>query len=228
MMSTQHICANTNFYLNKKFEFQSLLAINPVKRLFFFVFRHSKQHFIQTVLPNIKHSLSLALQRFYPFAGHLIRDRQHRSTNIKPEIFYSDGGSVSVTVSESDSNFEQLTSSHARDVNEYNPLVPVLISKPDLVSPLTTLLVTLFPNSGAEDPLVLYESPLPFFDRSVIKDPKGLEMLYLNQLPVFEQSAKSYGLAIAPTDEIRVTFVLGRPEIDKLKQWVAKKTFEKI
>ncbi|KAK9117680.1 hypothetical protein Sjap_016627 [Stephania japonica] len=113
----------------------------PMKRLMFFQLHiESKQHFFETVLPNIKNSLSLALQHFYPFAGHLIKTP---STDfIKPAIIYSDGDSVAFAVAESNSDFEHLTSYGARDTKEYSLLIPSLVSKSEFFSPLMAIQVT--------------------------------------------------------------------------------------
>ncbi|KAK9122307.1 hypothetical protein Syun_019924 [Stephania yunnanensis] len=222
------------------------VVMPPVKRLFFYEFHHSNQHFIETVLPHMmKHSLSQALQLFYPFAGHLITPDPHDSV---PEIAYSDGDSITLTVAETDFDFKRLSAHHARDVTDFFPLVPKLGSQ------LLALQVTLFPNSGitvgitnshvvadgkitthfvkywaslckllthnplVPPPLISESSVFPFFDRSVVDDPKGLDKLYLKQAREFEELIKSY--QVAPTDKVRATFVLGSVEIEKLKQWV--------
>ncbi|KAK9117682.1 hypothetical protein Sjap_016629 [Stephania japonica] len=230
------------------------IIMPPVKRLFFYEFdqHSSSQHFIETVLPNIKHSLSLALQHFYPFAGHLTTPDHHDSV---PEIAYSEGDSITLIAAETDSDFQHLSGHHARDVSEFFPLVPKLE-----YSQLIAVQVTLFPNSGftvgitnshviadgkitthfvkywasicklgAQNPVLLSESSLPFFDRSVVNDPKGLDKLYLKQMREFEEMVKSFQVANALTpghpiiDKVRATFVLGRVEIEKLKQWVTSK-----
>ena len=58
-----------------------------VQTLFFYKFPHSKTHFIETTIPSLKHSLSIALKHFYPFAGNLLFP-----PNLgEPEIHYVDG-----------------------------------------------------------------------------------------------------------------------------------------
>src|ERR1044072_7504 len=44
----------------------------PLQRIFFFEFPPPTHHFLQTALPALKHSLSLTLQHFFPFASNLI------------------------------------------------------------------------------------------------------------------------------------------------------------
>ncbi|KAK9108589.1 hypothetical protein Syun_024600 [Stephania yunnanensis] len=230
----------------------------PMKRLLFFQLHiDSKQNFFQTILPNIKRSLSLALQRFYPFAGHLMKTP---STDfIKPEIIYTDDDSVTLTVAECDSSFEHLVSYGGRDAKEYSLLIPALVSESDFFSPLMAIQVTLFTDSPCSpfgisigitylhvvaDGKIFNQfikcwasiskfgfdeqENIPFFDRSVIKDPNGLCGLYFKQLNQFNESIKTLQLAhsivpVAPIDKVRATFVLGRLQIEKLKQWIAKK-----
>ncbi|KAK9120208.1 hypothetical protein Scep_018301 [Stephania cephalantha] len=236
------------------------MIMPPVKRLFFYEFHHSNQHFIETVLPHMKHSLSQALQLFYPFAGHLITPDYDHHDSV-PEIACSDGDSITLTVAETDFDFKHLSGHHARDVTDFFPLVPklALVSKSDFFSPLMAIQVTLFTDSSCSpfgisigityhhvvaDGKIFNQfikcwasiskfgfdeqENIPFFDRSVIKDPNGLCALYLKQLNQLNESIKTLQLAhsivpVAPIDKVRATFVLGRLQIEKLKQWIAKK-----
>uniref|UniRef100_F6GXS1 Malonyl-coenzyme A:anthocyanin 3-O-glucoside-6''-O-malonyltransferase n=1 Tax=Vitis vinifera TaxID=29760 RepID=F6GXS1_VITVI len=81
------------------------LHFHIVQSLFFYKFPQSKTHFIETTIPSLKHSLSLALKHFYPFAGNLLFP-----PNLgEPEIHYVDGDSVSLsTFAESNSDFDYL------------------------------------------------------------------------------------------------------------------------
>ncbi|XP_042487210.1 phenolic glucoside malonyltransferase 1-like [Macadamia integrifolia] len=102
----------------------------------------------KTIYLNLKHSLSLTLQYFYPLAGHLVWP-QNLS---EPEFCYVDGDSVSLTLAESDGDFYHLSGNHARDVNQFHFLVPKL-TLPSMVDldfsiSLLALQVTVFPNSG--------------------------------------------------------------------------------
>ncbi|GMY29695.1 coumaroyl-CoA:anthocyanidin 3-O-glucoside-6''-O-coumaroyltransferase 1-like [Fagus crenata] len=108
-------------------------------------------HFTQTILPNLKHSLSLVLQLFFPLAAKLrLPPLPHM-----PHILYTEGDSVLLTIAESRCDFNHLIGNHARDVRESHPLVPKLlppaISELDNKQVLPDLLaiqVTVFPNSG--------------------------------------------------------------------------------
>ncbi|XP_042487211.1 malonyl-coenzyme A:anthocyanin 3-O-glucoside-6''-O-malonyltransferase-like [Macadamia integrifolia] len=181
-----------------------------VEALFFYDYSYSMHHFRSAIFPNLKHSLSLTLQYFYPLAGHLVWP-QNLS---EPEFCYVDGDSVSLTLAESDGDFYHLSGNHARDVNQFHCLVPKLtlssIVDPNFSIPLLALQVTVFPNSGicigvtashvALDARTLVHfmkswatisrsgvvslSPvsLPFLDRNVINDQKELKTIYLNEI----------------------------------------------
>ncbi|BAT92240.1 hypothetical protein LR48_Vigan05g153300 [Vigna angularis] len=122
---------------------------NSIQRIFFYEFPHPTHHFLQTTLPILKHSLSLSLQHFFPFASNLIVPPQLHLSHIR----YLQGDSLSLTVAESTADFTLLTSDSPQDVRNWHPLVPTLPS-PRVeqdgirVLPLMAIQVTLFPNSG--------------------------------------------------------------------------------
>lgn len=122
---------------------------HPIQRIFFYEFPCSTHRFLQTVLPNLKHSLSLTLQHFFPYAANLIFPPKPRI----PYIRYVEDDSVSFTVAESTADFTQLVTDSPQDVRNWHPLVPQLPSP--LTSedgtrlfPLMAIQVTVFPNSG--------------------------------------------------------------------------------
>ncbi|GMI78681.1 hypothetical protein like AT1G03940 [Hibiscus trionum] len=127
-----------------------------MKRLFFYEFPYQTSHFIQNILPNLKTSLSLALQRFFPFAGHLMLPQLPQ----RPYIHYENGDDfVPFVVAESTApaEFNHLI---GRDhvplrVEELKRFVPEL--PPPQPSngngackkqPLMAVQVTIFPNVG--------------------------------------------------------------------------------
>ncbi|KAL7614995.1 hypothetical protein Lser_V15G05975 [Lactuca serriola] len=123
----------------------------PIHQVFFYEFRHSREDFLEKVVPNLKHSLSITLQHFFPFAGNLILFPEPNSER-KPEIRHVEGDSVSVTFVECDLDFNDLTGYHPRNCDMFYPLVP-LLGRATKVSdyltvPLFSVQVTLFPNSG--------------------------------------------------------------------------------
>ncbi|OMO50644.1 Transferase [Corchorus olitorius] len=180
----------------------------PVERLFFYQLDDlTPAHFNSEILPKLKQSLSLTLLHYLPLAGNL----KWPSESPKPIILYTPNDGVSLTVAESNADFNRLSGNGIFEAVELHPLTPELISCDDSASTIA-LQITLFPNKGfcigitahhavldGKTTTLFFKSwayickqgntesiPLPpeltpFFDRSVIKDPNGLDILYLNQ-----------------------------------------------
>ena len=181
----------------------------PGQTLYFYEYPYSTTYFTSTAFPNLKHSLSLTLQQYYPFAGNL----KSPPKPGKPELVYTEGDKVQLTLAESNGDFNHLSGNHPRDVNEFYQLVPNLptcFSGEKQLLPLLAVQVTVFPNAGiciglthhnvacdgrtfnnfmktwawyySLGPLGDYPSPimsLPCYDRSVIIDTCGLEAIFL-------------------------------------------------
>nr|XP_043608142.1 malonyl-coenzyme A:anthocyanin 3-O-glucoside-6''-O-malonyltransferase-like [Erigeron canadensis] len=130
------------------------LLFPPVHHLFFYDFPHSKSHFVETVVPNLKHSLSLTLRHFFPFVGKLVVYPNLNNSGVikKPEIRHVEGDYVALTFAECDLDFNDLSGYHSRKCETFYPLVPSLgkaVKKSNYVTiPLFSLKVTLFPNNG--------------------------------------------------------------------------------
>ncbi|KAJ0635490.1 putative anthocyanin 6''-O-malonyltransferase [Helianthus annuus] len=124
------------------------LLFPPVHHLFFYDFPHPKSHFIETVVPNLKHSLSITLQHCFPFVSNLI---VFPTVTRKPEIRHVEGDSVAVTFAESTLDFNDQTGNHPRKCEDFYPLVPALgsaVKESDVTLPLLSVQVTYFLNSG--------------------------------------------------------------------------------
>ncbi|KAL7588999.1 hypothetical protein Lser_V15G40407 [Lactuca serriola] len=130
------------------------LIFFPIHQVFFYEFPHSRKHFLETIVPNLKHSLSITLQHFLPFAGNLIvfLNPCVEKEVKKPEIRYIEGDSVAISFAECNLDFHDLTGNHPRNCDMFYQLVPTLgrVTKTsDYVSiPLFCVQVTLFPNAG--------------------------------------------------------------------------------
>ncbi|KAL5580229.1 hypothetical protein UlMin_012671 [Ulmus minor] len=126
-----------------------MCTTTPVQWLGFYDFSHSTQNFIETIVPSLKNSLSLALKLFCPFAGNLMST----PPPTKPYILYTDGNSIPFTVAESLADLDHLIMfTYPRVVEDLHPFVPKL-APPRLegntrVFPLMALQVTVFPNLG--------------------------------------------------------------------------------
>ncbi|KAM6572997.1 hypothetical protein CsatA_017077 [Cannabis sativa] len=174
----------------------------PVKRVFFYSLPETKNTFFNSVLPNLKHSLSLTLHYFLPLAGKLTWPQD----SPKPLVLYTPGDVVSVSIAESDADFDLLTSNNAFPSSFLSPLVSSLHVSETGAS-VIALQITVFPNHGfsigitahhavldGKSSMMFFKSwaylskqnpPLlpeltPFYDRTVIKDPSGFDMKFLN------------------------------------------------
>ncbi|XP_057447733.1 phenolic glucoside malonyltransferase 1-like [Lotus japonicus] len=188
------------------------LRFPPVERLFFYHFPHSTSSFFDSVLPTLKHSLSITLQHFLPLAGTITWPHD----SPKPIINYLPGDAVSFTVAESTASFNSLCSDLCEAAERYH-LIPQLATSHEKAS-LISLQVTLFPNSGFCIGLTTHHAALdgrtstsfmkswayvcsnlkgeksssllsslpedltPFFDRSVVKDPTGITEVFQDAL----------------------------------------------
>ncbi|KAF6133999.1 hypothetical protein GIB67_038290 [Kingdonia uniflora] len=130
------------------FDLATLCIDPPVHCLHFYGHQSSTAHFMDSIVPDLKHSFSLTLQHFFPLAGHLIWLPQ---ANV-PEIVYVDGDSVSFTAAQSDFSFDHLTGNHPREAVEFSgltsQLLPLSSATTGIQYPLLAARVTLFPDSG--------------------------------------------------------------------------------
>ncbi|KAF5759469.1 putative anthocyanin 6''-O-malonyltransferase [Helianthus annuus] len=133
------------------FDILWLIFRDPVHTLFFYDLPITKTQFTQTIVPNLKQSLSITLQHFFPFVGKLTI---FPTSTRKPEIRYVEGDSVKVTFTECNLDFNDLTGNHPRKCDKFYHLIPLLgcatkFSDGDCITmPVFSVQVTLFPNYG--------------------------------------------------------------------------------
>ncbi|KAI3675109.1 hypothetical protein L1987_84693 [Smallanthus sonchifolius] len=96
---------------------------DPVHTLFFYELPITKSQFLETMVPNLKQSLSITLQHFFPFVSKLTI---FPTSSRKPEIRYVEGDSVDVTFEECDLDFNDLTGNHPRECDKFYQLIPLL------------------------------------------------------------------------------------------------------
>lgn len=226
------------------------LRLPPVERIFFYEFPHPTPLFFDTLLPKLKHSLSLALGYFLPLAGHLIWPFH----TDKPIINYNTGDSVSLTVAESDADFNHLAGTDLIEAKEIHHLIPHLTISHEQAT-ILALQVTLFPNRGFSIGITSHHAVLdgktstsfikswaylcresssslppelcPFYEREeVVKDPNHLGAKYcsdwLKQGGPNNRSLVVWDMQV-PEDATRGLFKLSRSDIEKLKQFVLSK-----
>ncbi|KAG4205293.1 hypothetical protein ERO13_A04G095300v2 [Gossypium hirsutum] len=142
-------------------------------------------YFNSQILPTLKQSLSLALTYYLPLAGYL----KWPLGSSKPIVSYTPNDGVTLTVTESNvANFDTLISNEMNQATDLHPLVPHLILSDDKAE-ILALQITLFPHQGFCIGTSARHTVLtPSFDRSIIKDPTGLDMLFLNKwLAIFDE-----------------------------------------
>ncbi|XP_028783883.1 anthocyanin 5-aromatic acyltransferase-like [Neltuma alba] len=223
------------------------LFFSPNQPLFFFPFPFSLSHFTTFTLPNLKLSLSLTLQHYFPFAGTFVPSPEPS----KPHIVYSEASSVSLVVAESSDDFSHLCGNHARDANRFYSLVPKLKSGKEEI-PLMAIQITVFPDSGiciglaylhiVADGRTFHNfmntwaaycssqassfppKSLPFYDRSVIVDSHGLEEVFLKQWrrkkTSFIDETKVKSSSSSLSDLVRATFLMDPTQMEKIKRFI--------
>ncbi|KAI4323389.1 hypothetical protein L6164_023001 [Bauhinia variegata] len=223
------------------------LFFSPNNPLFFYEFPHSVSHFMATIVPKLKLSLSLTLQHYYPFAASFVSP----PGTGKPHLVFTDGNSVSLEIAESNGDFDHCCSYYPRDASEFHLLAPKLTPCEKKDSPLLAIQVTIFRNAGfcigiAYHHVVAdgrtfnnfvktwasycrYETTsfnlklIPFYDRSVIIDTHELEVVFLGQ---WRKRKLAQGIAIGRevrvdlSGMVRATFTMGSAEMEHIKHWI--------
>ncbi|MBA0722552.1 hypothetical protein Golax_003215 [Gossypium laxum] len=223
-----------------------------MRSLFFYEFKHPTSYFMQTILPNLKTSLSLTLQHFFPFAANLV----YPPPPQVPYIAYTQGDSVSFVVKVSTADFNHLVGDHARDNQELPALVPKRPSSNETngckQEPVMAIQVTVFPNVGfsigvgfshvvadgrsfghfmkswasihrCEGDLACLDNYLPCFNRDLINDPVELASLFT------KGAERAFQSAISPSilfNNFRVTYKIKDSQVELLKDRVKTKCME--
>ncbi|MFS8023798.1 putative transferase [Helianthus anomalus] len=169
----------------------------PINQLFFYEFPHSKPHFMQTIVSNLKQSLSITLQHFFPFTSNLIAFPSNHHSR-KPEIRYVEGDSVRFTLAECDLDFKDLAG-----------------TKYDFLKAWTSIA------RHGTDGLLLADQALPVFDR-LVQYPESLDKMFVNQ-PRVETLNLEYQPPelVGSSYKVRATFILIKEKINLIKKWIA-------
>ncbi|XP_047944262.1 malonyl-coenzyme:anthocyanin 5-O-glucoside-6'''-O-malonyltransferase-like [Salvia hispanica] len=126
------------------------LHYHPIRRLLFYNHPCSEAEFLNTIVPNLKHSLSLTLKHFLPVAGNLLYPLD--TDKSRPLIRYVSGDSTPLTVAVSGRNFDDLTGSHIKESDQFYDLLPPLPPATDdgnyKIAPLVAMQATLFLGRG--------------------------------------------------------------------------------
>ncbi|KAL1194471.1 Malonyl-CoA:anthocyanidin 5-O-glucoside-6''-O-malonyltransferase [Cardamine amara subsp. amara] len=221
------------------------LKLHPVDRVIFY---HVPELTRSSLIPKLTSSLSATLLHYLPLAGRLVWD----SIDTKPSIVYSPDNkdAVYVTVAESNGDLSYFTGDQPRHTTEFHPLVPELTVF-DESARVLAVQITLFPNQGfclgvsahhavldgkttamflrawahncKQEQKDLPHDLIPFLDRTVVKDPTGIETKLLNRW--LSASNNKPSLKLFPSkkigsDILRVTYRLTQENIKKLRERV--------
>ncbi|KAL1059648.1 hypothetical protein V6Z11_1Z020300 [Gossypium hirsutum] len=167
--------STTEFRLPLTFSDIIWFKFPPVERLFFYQFDElTPACFNSVILPKLKRSLSLTLVHYLPLAGNL----KWPPNEPKPIILYTPNDGVSLTVAHSDADFNILSSDGSMT------LLRITAHHAVLDGQTTTMFIKSWAyicKQGNDENSPLPPELTPVFDRSVLKGPDGLDMLYLNQ-----------------------------------------------
>ncbi|KAJ0785242.1 putative anthocyanin 6''-O-malonyltransferase [Helianthus annuus] len=233
------------------FDFWWLRQHPPVHNLFFYELSITQTQFTENIIPSLKHSLSITLQHFFPFSGHLI---VFPTSTKKPEIRYVEDDSVAVTFAECNLDFNELTGNHPRDCGMFYYLTPQL-GQADKTQdftkiPVFSVQVTLFPNSGISIGMTnhhcLGDASTRFIFlkawTSIARCGTDESFLANGTLPIYDRVVKNPKLdenflkfvevenfkekyqppkLCGPTDKVRGTFILPRTLLLRLKHLVS-------
>ena len=126
------------------------LHFNTTRRLIFYNHPCSEAEFFNTIVPNLKHSLSLTLKHYLLVASNLLYPLDTDAS--KPVFRYISGDSVSLSIAASALDFEALVANHARESDQFYALLPRMLKMAEeenyQIVPLISLQVTLFPARG--------------------------------------------------------------------------------
>ncbi|CAL1376884.1 unnamed protein product [Linum trigynum] len=217
----------------------------PVERLLFYPLppeNSTAAFFTSSIVPTLTRSLAAALSRFLPIAASLTWP--YNSPN--PFLLYSPSAAVPLTVAQSTADFNHLASDigQIRDAAESHPYIPVLPSS-DSEASVIALQLTLFPGQGFCVGITSHHAVLdgksttlflkawahlskssvtscpedlvPFLDRSVVPEPKGMGLHYHNSWPGPRSLKLTPPSAPAP-GLVRVTFMLSQDRIQALRE----------
>ncbi|KAG6382401.1 hypothetical protein SASPL_157931 [Salvia splendens] len=202
------------------------LHFNTTRRLIFYNHPCSEAEFFNTIVPNLKHSLSLTLKHYLLVAANLLYPLD--ADNSKPAFRYISGDSVSLTIAVSGLNFDELVASHARESDQFYDLLPRTPKMADegscQIVPLISLQVTLFPGRGIcvglsnHHSLSDGRSILGFMKRPICKDSSRLNGIFwdvMKKIPL--KPAATHPL---PTNRVRASFILRQSDTKNLKNLI--------
>ncbi|KAL3613122.1 hypothetical protein CASFOL_043036 [Castilleja foliolosa] len=225
------------------------LPFPPRTSLFFYNLKSSQSHFLNTIVPNFKNSLSLTLKHFPSMAGKIVvpSKSDNISIPISKYIFGQDYYPLTIAVSKSD--FINTMQNHKHFPDLVPELPPATISdSSETEFSVAAIQLTLFPNEGVCVAFSLLhaigDGPIAANFAHMLSSINRLNgrmdrILAEKDLPFYERDVIRDGDRIAveswryvktimrslagsslSTNEVRATFVLSKEQMQMLKNVV--------
>ncbi|KAI3465682.1 hypothetical protein Pfo_022345 [Paulownia fortunei] len=227
------------------------LYFHPVQRLLFFDFPCSKPQFLETIVPKLKESLLQTLNHFLPLAGNIVHPLNSGRPFFRFVVGDSVSLTIAECdkdFSHLTGNHPRVADEFYACVPQ---LPPAKHSSEDAVFPVLALQITLFPDQGVclgftnhhaigdassivrfikawasvnrfgGDAKLIDDKLLPFYDRTSVEDPEGLDKIYWNLIKR-SRAVESPPISF-PLNKVRATFVLTKDEVQKLKHFVLER-----
>ncbi|KAG7652977.1 Transferase, partial [Arabidopsis suecica] len=204
------------------------LTLPLADSVFFFSYQNSTESFLKDFVPNLKQSLSISLQHFFPYADS------------------------------TETDFNQLKTDSPKDISVLHGVLPKLpppyVSPEGIqMRPIMAMQVTIFPGAGIcignsathvvadgvtfshfmkywmsltksnGDPATVLLPSLPIHScRNIIKDPGEVGAGHLERF--WSQNSGKNSSHVTPENMVRATFTMSRNQIDNLKSWVKEQS----
>ncbi|KAL1543025.1 anthocyanidin 3-O-glucoside 6''-O-acyltransferase-like [Salvia divinorum] len=215
--------------------------------LHFYPIKCSQSHFLNTIVVQLKNSLSLTLKHFLPLASDIIFP-------LTPSAMPATAAAaLALTVATSDADFATLVSNSPKPAAEFHQFVPQMTppvrSSSDIRFSAIAVQLTLFPDKGICVGLTIHHSIcdanalarflrtwaainkgggggdsesvknlLPFYGRDSIQDSDRLTLFHWNQIKTCKPTV-SLTLPLPSDRLVRATFKISDAEIKKLKSF---------
>ncbi|KAG6419524.1 hypothetical protein SASPL_121746 [Salvia splendens] len=221
------------------------LHSNPMYVLNFYNYPCSEAEFSNTIVPSLKHSLSLTLKHYFPVAGNLLFPLD--SDAPKPVLRYTPGDTVALTIAVSSLEFDKLIANHAKESDQFynfvQPAAPLIEEENYKIAPVISLQATLFPRRGIcigvnfHHSLCDWRSIVGFVKAWAVINKSGDDEALAESLPVFEKPDSEASRRVdgifwnamknipfktvvslpRPTNRVRASFILRQSHIKNLK-----------
>ncbi|CAI9784435.1 unnamed protein product [Fraxinus pennsylvanica] len=227
------------------------LYFHPVHRLLFFEFPCSKPDFVETLVPKLKQSLLQTLKHFLPLSGNIIYPLDSGRPISHYVVGDSVSLTIAQCDKDFNHLMAMVPRVADEYYSCVPQMPPATHSSDSVIFPVLALQATIFPGHGVclgftnhhaigdastivrfvkawatvtrlgGDSQLIDDKSLPFYDRSSVEDPKGLDSIY------WELMKKSRPMDAPPLkfplNKVRATFVLTKDDVQKLKIFVLSK-----